>query len=176
MIYLTKISEENNINTEAECKPLNEAICTDEVNIVFGNITDIVEESIRIPSKSNKSLFVLIRNRIMDGDDGKPIAHPTTTVKLCRGNIYIGPKGKKGIPFEIEPEIKLYKDADNNKNRALLRQNKNDLKYLEMIVNDNFDDIKLYWSADPSTKIGMELINSIRNKIAEKYDLNIMEI
>lgn len=60
--------------------------------------------------------------------------------------------------------------------KIILQQNKNDLKYLKKIVNDNFDDIKLYWNADPYTKNGMILINSIRNKIAEKYGLNIMEI
>lgn len=112
----------------------------------------------------------------MDGDNNKPIPHPTTTVKLCRGNIYVGPKGKKGIPFEIEPKIKLYKDSDNNKNRKLLKENKNDLKYLKEIINDNFDDIKLYWEADPTTKDGILLINSIRNKIAKKYNLKIKEI
>lgn len=69
----------------------------------------------------------------------------------------------------------MYKDADN-KNRKLLRENKKDLKYLTQIVNDNFEDIKSYWYADPTTVEGKKLINSIRNKIAKKYDLNIMEI
>ena len=60
--------------------------------------------------------------------------------------------------------------------KTILQQNKNDLKYLKKIVNDNFDDIILYWNANPYTKEGMNLINSIRNRIAEKYNLNITEI
>lgn len=174
MIYATKkiILEQD----EKEFDSLEDAIKTNEVNILFGEMTDFIEESIKIPEKSNKQLFVLIRNRIMDGDNGKPIPHPTITVKLCRKSIYVGPDGKKGLPFEIDPEIKLYKEVNNNANKKLLQQNKNDLKYLKKIVNDNFDDIKLYWNANPYTKDGMILINSIRNKIAEKYGLNIMEI
>ena len=173
MIYATKkiILEDNDGFISLE-----NAIMTDKVNILFGEMTESIEESIRISDKSNKELFVLIRNRIIDGENSKPIPHPTPTVKLCRGNIYIGPKGKKGLPFEIEPEIKLYKSADTDKNRKLLKQNKNDLKYLKMIVNDNFDDIKLYWEADPYTNEGIALINSIRYKIAQKYHLNIKEI
>lgn len=175
MIYATKnnILEQENYNDYIS---LQNAIKTNEVNILFGEMTDIIEESIRIPEKSNKQLFVLIRNRLMDGDNGKPIQHPTPTIKLCRKNVYIGPDGKKGLPFEIDPEIRLYKDANNNINKKLLQQNKNDLKYLKKIVNDNFYDIILYWNANPYTKEGMNLINSIRNRIAKKYNLNIMEI
>ena len=174
MIYTAKkiILEQD----EKEFNSLEYAIKTNEVNILFGEITDSIEESIRVPENSNKQLFILIRNRIMDGDNGKPIPHPTITVKLCRKNVYIGPDGKLGLPFEIDPEIKLYKDANNIANKKLLQQNKNDIRYLKKIVNDNFDEIKLYWSADPNTKDGMVLINSIRNKIAQKYNLNIMEI
>ncbi len=92
----------------------------EEYNIIFGKLNEAIEESINIRKKGEKTLNVIIRNRILDGHNGQPIPHPTCTVKLHRGNIY-----DTGLPFEIYPnKIKLYKDANTEENRKLIRKNK----------------------------------------------------
>ncbi len=156
MIYLNNLKE---IDLE---KMLN----TEEYNIIFGGMIPI-KESIPIRDKSNKKLFVYIRNKKLDGANDKKIPHECT-VKLIRGDIY-GGKDNKGLPFSIEPKLKLYEKVDNDKNRKLIKNNKNDYKFLEKVVNDNKEDILAYWEADPDTIEGRNTIKIIEDKIYNKY-------
>lgn len=150
---------------------IREKLKTNEVNIVFGRYSELIEEAIPVRNKSSK-LVILIRNRELDGDNGKPIPHEECTVKMIRQDIYKGPNGKKGLPVTVEA-IELYKKADNNYNRTLLKKNKDDVKYLKKIIKDNKEEILMYWNADPYTEEGQEIINDIRNKISKKYNLNL---
>lgn len=101
MIYSSKnfITESNKIN-------LNELLCTEDYNIIFGNYESIDESF----SVSKDSVSVLIRNRIRDGINGKPIPHEECTVKLVKDS-YPMYENMKGLPFTINDPIKLYKDA-----------------------------------------------------------------
>lgn len=163
MIYNTKkldefiLEDENNID-------LDDLLNTEKYNIVFGNLESI-EESFEIRDDENERLYVSIRNKESDGVDGKPIPHETCTVKLVRNN-YPEYDQMKGIPFQLEPELKIYKNADTERNRKLV---KTDLPFLKAVVKEHRQEILRYWKANPKTVEGRRQMRKIANSMKRKY-------
>lgn len=157
MIHSSKnfITEYNKIN-------LNELLCTEDYNIIFGNYESIDESF----SVSKDSVSVLIRNRIRDGVNGKPIPHEECTVKLVKDS-YPMYENMKGLPFTINDPIKLYKDADNNRNRKAV--SKKDLTFLKEVIENHYLEIKRYWNADPKTIKGRQTIKKVEHEMMKKY-------
>ena len=163
MIYTSKKLENVMLENEEEII-LEDLLVTENYNIIFGNYESI-EESFKIKDNENERLYVLIRNKESDGVDGKPISHDTCTVKLVRNNYPTYDK-MKGIPFQIEPEFKIYKDADTERNRKLV---KNDLPFLKEVVKEHRQEILRYWYADPNTVEGRRQMRKIANSMKRKY-------
>lgn len=144
---------------------MKELIKGNSFNIVFGNPDiDLIYEAFSIPKdNSNASVFMYIRNKCLDGSDGKPINH-YCTVKLIKNNIYVH-DGHKGVPFKVEPKIEL--DVDYSIDRK-------DEKFAKKFIKDNKQDILDYWKAK-DTKEGRATMKEIENKICEKYGVKLNE-
>lgn len=159
MIYTTKnfISE-----NEDNYIDLEELLCTEEYNIIFGNYENINESF----SVSKNAVSVLIRNRIRDGVNGEPIPHEECTVKLVKDS-YPTFEGMKGLPFTISDPIELYKNANNDRNRKAV--SKKDFEFLKEVIADHYLEIKRYWDADPNTTKGMQTIKKVEREMTKKY-------
>ena len=158
-IFTNSILRENIIEDNIDIKSL---IQENNINIIFGDFDEktfkFINESFNIPKdKSNPSIYIYIRNKYIDGDSGKPIPHDCT-VKLIKNDIYKY-KGRKGVPFEVEPVPKLAVDYDIDKK---------DKKFVIKFIKENKDDILAYWYA-PNTPEGKLIMENIRNKLCKKY-------
>lgn len=155
MIYSTRsILNEENIN-------LSKLIENNSVNIAFGHVFGLEESH---PVLIN-GFTILIRNRFLDGVDGKQIPHPTPTIKIIAGSLFKY-DGMLGVPLEIDPEIKLYKKADNPSNRKNLRPY---IKIIKKFVKENKDLILEYWNIDPNSVNGITRLTEIEDEISSKY-------
>lgn len=161
MIYTTKILEETIL--EDESIELEELLCTENYNIIFGNYESINESfSIR-----KDALTVLIRNRQRDGVKGEPIPHEECTVKLIKDS-YPMYEGMKGLPFTINDPVELYKNANNDRNRKAV--SKKDFEFLKEVIDNHYLEIKRYWEADPDTIKGQQTLKKVEREMIKKYN------
>lgn len=163
-IYTTK-----NLNKEIiveEDINLTTLIQENRINIIFGDFDDNtfknINEAFNIPiDNSNPSIYIYIRNKYIDGDSGKEIPHDCT-VKLIKNDIYKY-KGRKGVPFKVEPKPKLDVDYEID------RKDKNiTIKF----IKDNKEDILLYWNAEDNKK-GRKIMDDVKNRMCEKYGVKL---
>lgn len=157
MIYSNK-----NFILETEDIDLDKLLCTEDYNIIFGNY-ETIEESFTV---NKNSVSVLIRNKIRDGVKGQPIPHDECTVKLVKDS-YPTYEGMKGLPFTINDPVKLYKDADNNRNRKAV--SKKDLEFLKEVIENHYLEIERYWKADPNTVKGQQTLKKVEREMIKKY-------
>ena len=161
MIYTSKKLENVMLENEEEII-LEDLLVTENYNIIFGNYESI-EESFSV---SKNAVSVLIRNRIRDGVNGQPIPHEECTVKLVKDS-YPKYEDMKGLPFTISDPVKLYKDADNDRNRKAV--SKKDLNFLKEVIENHYLEIKRYWDADPNTLKGQQTLKKVEREMIKKY-------
>lgn len=166
MIYSSKKLE--NVMIEDGTDELSELIKNNYINIIFGDFNETVltdiEESFNIPKNpDNPSIYIYIRNKYIDGSDGKPIEHPCT-IKFIKNDVYTH-NGDKGVPFEIEPDVKLGVDY---------KINKRDEKYVIDFIKHNRQDILRYWNAE-DTEAGRRKMAKIQKRMCKKYGVKLNE-
>ena len=95
---------------------LSKLIKEDTINIVFGsmNVVKEINESFKInKDKGNNKIYILIRNKYLDGVNGQPIPHDCT-VKFIKNDMF-GHNGMKGAPFSVSEKPKLLSNEKVNR-------------------------------------------------------------
>ena len=143
---------------------LEEAIKTDEFNIVFGTQEAVNEFNIYKNGSSKPSVY--IRSHV-EGVSGNNVSHDIT-IKLTNGKKYT--KGKmSGLPFTIYPDKPYAKISDKIKNPPTVSNN--EIKFIKEIVKDNYNDIVTYWNCDPNIPEQKQQMKLIEDKIKNKYGM-----
>ncbi len=148
---------------------ISSMIKNNTINIIFGdelNESELtsLEESFNIPKDpSNPRVYIYIRNKYIDGVDGKPIPH-NCTVKFVKNDKYKH-EGDKGVPFDVEPEIKLGVDY---------KIDKKDEAYVIDFIKHNRQDILRYWKVE-DTPEGRRKMEKIQKRICKKYGVDLNE-
>ena len=73
----------------------------------------------------------------------------------------------KGLPFTINDPVKLYKDADTNRNRKAV--SKKDFDFLKEVIENHYLEIERYWKADPNTIKGQQTLKKVEREMTKKY-------
>ena len=139
---------------------LSKLIKEDTINIVFGsmNVVKEINESFKInKDKGNNKIYILIRNKYLDGVNGQPIPHDCT-VKFIKNDMF-GHNGMKGAPFSVSEKPKLLSNE---------KVNRDDSKFVKNFIKNNYKDILEYWNL-PNTKNGIKRMNEIENELKLKY-------
>ena len=153
---------------------LKEAIINDDVDLIFGNSIELLEESYKYSGKNN--MKIMIRNKEED-----EIPHPFT-MKFIPDNNRKGDKnfyhdGYYGLPISFDRETKEWEVfiGDSKKSKAKAKEIKNSLtrtekRFIASVVNDIGDDIIDYWEVkNTNTQKGKSELNNIIKRIEDNY-------
>lgn len=133
----------------------------DFIDDSFYNIESINEFTIYPTDKRNKSsIKVMIRNNKEDGRSNIKINHGAT-IKIENGSEHF-------VPVYIDLKdgnLQIPKDISNN-DKSFINSKK---RIIKKLIEDNYDELKKYWYADPEDPEGIKLMETIRNDMQDKY-------
>lgn len=146
---------------------LDIAIETGYFAVIFETDINLNEDVRILNSPDNTKNYVLIRNKGTGGSSNIDIAH-MATVKLIKGNEF-SHKGDLGLPFEIDGDNNVHISSSANIPKNTSKLKKNDIKFVQLIVKDNIDDIREYWNLDRNNHDDVKRMKEIEDKICKKY-------
>lgn len=168
-IYSNNIIKKNN---ELLNEEFIEGLKGDTYNIIFDS--NLIDEEFSLPNMNSHGMYLYIRTKKKTG------ALHDCTVKLIVGRKYSHDR-KLGLPFKVEitkPHYYVWL-GDGKAARGKAKQYENQLttpekKFVKKVINDNYEDILVYWNLDLDNPIDNQKAIDIENKISKKYGVNII--
>ena len=168
MAIFTRNNETINDDEVMSIEELTEMIDNNEINIffsedVFNYVTEFVVEI-----KGDQARSIIIRNKYLDGADGKPIEHNPSLKYVCNDEFKHG--GKRGVPFEVKNEYDGLSLALGKKVQLKVSDvDKTGQKIVKTILKEESPDLYKYWYLNPENPEQYEEMKSIETRILNKY-------
>lgn len=142
-------------------------IQTDSLNIIFESV--VINEEYRLDNIKNNQMFLYIRTKKKSG------AMHDCTVKLINGNKY-SHGSDLGLEIKVEKTSPHYYVwvGDGKSSRGLASKLEDQLtnpekKFLKKVINENYEDILIYWELDLDDPKDMLKAQEIESRIYNKY-------
>lgn len=150
---------------------MGKAIRNDEVDIVFGESEEILQELFKVTGRDN--LKMLIRNLYEDGAGEHWMSIKLVTNRKEKGFSHAG---KAGIPIVFtkkKTDWKVFMGGSDDKvakaRDIQSRLIKSEIKFIEAVINELGDYILEYWELDPRIPAQHHRMLQIREEIEDKY-------
>ena len=163
MIYINEISKIHEKENEQFIKDIQ----SDKLNIVFEST--IINEEFRLDDIKNNQMFLYIRTKKYSG------AFHDCTVKLINGGKY-NFNGNLGLEIMVSKNNPHYfvwfGDGKAARGRAARAQSKltdPEKKFIKKVINENYEDILVYWNLDLDDPKDLAIGREIELRIYNKY-------